>query len=1027
MWKEEPSVGGRRIFPLFVSLLFIVALVACGAPSDVGSNTAPPARLSKEQTFSRLLTIAQDRGSAKVIVKMRPRQGLGIAAQQDQIIGSLAAHQPKGVKRFATLPYVAMAVNANALNALSHNPNVEFIGEDIQMSPTLDKSSPFIGAVAAWNAGYDGSGQTVAILDTGVNGSHKFLQGKVVSEACFSYDNPSSGYGTTCPDGSELQTGAGAGKNCSLSYYGCTHGTHVAGIAAGYLDANLAGVAPGADVIAIQVFTYDTYYNSVVAFTSDILLGLERVDGLSAFYNISSANLSLGSGAYSGTHCDSADGGAMKSIVDRLKAKGIATVIASGNDSDKSRINWPACVSSAVSVGATNTVGSSTENDVAYFSNSAPILDLLAPGVSIYSSIKVDTYPFTSYVYGKMSGTSMAAPQVTGAWAVMKQATGGTVDAILYSLQANGLPITDTNGVTTRRIQVDNALGIGQTPSAFTSHADGDTLTGASETFVWSDIGAQLYSVIVGTGVGKADIAYINNGTTATSYTFTNLPTDGSTLYVRLRWWKNGFYNFVDYTFTTATIAPPSPGFASHADGDTLTGAAETFVWNDVGADLYSVIVGTNVGWADITYINNGTTGTSYTFTNLPTDGSTIYVRLRWWKNGVYDFLDYAFTAATIEAPPPAANGFTSHADGDTLTGATETFVWSDVGADLYSVLVGTNVGWADITYINNGTTGTSYTFTNLPTDGSTLYVRLRWWKNGVYDFLDYAFTAATIAPPPAGFTSHADGDTLTGATETFVWNDVGADLYSVLVGTNVGWADITYINNGTTGTSYTFTNLPTDGSTIYVRLRWWKNGVYDFLDYAFTAATIEAPPPAANGFTSHADGDTLTGATETFVWSDVGADLYSVIVGTGVGKADIAYINNGTTATTYTFTSLPTDGSTIYVRLRWWKSGVYDYLDYAFITHNVNPPVMISPVPGNTLTGSTETFTWQDQGADLYSALVGTSLGGWDIDYINNGTTATSFTFTSLPTDGSAVYVRLRWWVGGVYHARDYSYTAFE
>lgn len=80
--------------------------------------------------------------------------------------------------------------------------------------------------------GLFGVGQTVAILDTGVEKTHPFLMGKVVSEACYSTNNADlSSERPVCPGGVTNSTAPGSGVNCAIS--GCDHGTHVAGIVGG--------------------------------------------------------------------------------------------------------------------------------------------------------------------------------------------------------------------------------------------------------------------------------------------------------------------------------------------------------------------------------------------------------------------------------------------------------------------------------------------------------------------------------------------------------------------------------------------------------------------------------------------------------------------------------------------------------------------------------------------------------------------------------------------------------------------------
>ena len=144
----------------------------------------------------------------------------------------------------------------------------------------------------------------------------------------------------------------------------------------------------------------------------------------------------------------------LKPLIDQLRNASIATVIAAGNGARTDTgvfvpgIASPGCISSAVSVGAT------TKGDqIAAFSQTAPFLSLLAPGVDITSSV-----PGGGFL--ALNGTSMATPHVAGAWAILKQLSpGASVATVLGTLAATGRPIADArNGVTTPRIRIYDAL-----------------------------------------------------------------------------------------------------------------------------------------------------------------------------------------------------------------------------------------------------------------------------------------------------------------------------------------------------------------------------------------------------------------------------------------------------------------------------------------------------------------------------------------------------------------------------------------
>lgn len=393
-------------------------------------------------------------------------QRQNLSAAQDAFLKRIARLGGKPGKQFETLPYVVLHANDATLeHILNQSPDAVSVQEDRLNRPTLAESVPLIGGANAWATGATGAGQTVAILDTGVDSTHPFLSGKVVAEACFSSNDTSQGFTikSACPNGGTSQTGTGSAKPCSANE--CIHGTHVAGIAAG-TGTSFSGVAKGAKVMAIQVFSLMTSYHAkyckappcAFAFDSDYIRGLEYVYNQRQNFAISSANMSLGGGSY-GSNCDD---NAAKQSIDNLRAAGIATVIASGNDGYTGTIASPACISSAISVGAT------TKSDaVASFSNSAGILSLLAPGAEINASVPGGGYQ-------KLSGTSMAAPHVAGAWAVLKsKKPGATVEEIANALKSTGKLITDSrNRIAKPRIRVDaalNSLGMGTSTTTTTS------------------------------------------------------------------------------------------------------------------------------------------------------------------------------------------------------------------------------------------------------------------------------------------------------------------------------------------------------------------------------------------------------------------------------------------------------------------------------------------------------------------------------------------------------------------------------
>lgn len=358
-------------------------------------------------------------------------------------LGSMA----ENVKPIGQLPMATAVVSPAALEALRDDPNVAFVVKDELRRPSLVDTVPSTGAAKHGQAGFGGKGWTVAVLDSGVDRNHPSFAKAMRSEACFSttFSGQDGDSKSLCKNGKPQLFGKGAAMNCDMDFSeNCFHGTHVAGIIAGrpvqLEDGRIvSGMAPEAGLIAAQVFSGFTdpkvcgegQKSCISAWDSDIIKALEWVYTKREKFKIAAVNMSLGFGDFK----EACDGqAAYAEIIQRLRDAGIATVIATGNEAIADGVGMPACVSSAVSVAATHKNGKIDET----YSNVARFVSLAAPGTDIISA-----FPGGRFIAA--SGTSMAAPHVAGAFALLRQEfPKASVTELVKLLRKTGRTIKDS-------------------------------------------------------------------------------------------------------------------------------------------------------------------------------------------------------------------------------------------------------------------------------------------------------------------------------------------------------------------------------------------------------------------------------------------------------------------------------------------------------------------------------------------------------------------------------------------------------
>lgn len=309
-------------------------------------------------------------------------------------------------------PQVASLVGA--LPGVAYVQKDSVVHSTAQQLPTgINRANADASPTAAINGSDQRVNVDVAVIDTGIDLDH--------------------------PDLNVYRAGA---KSCTFLSLGADddqgHGSHVAGTI-GALDntAGVVGMAPGARLWPVKVL------NALGSgLNSDVICGIDFVTAHAD--EIEVANMSLGGSGRDDGNCGRTNGDAMHESICGAVAAGITFVVAAGNDSRDASGFTPAAYDEVITVsaladfnglpggGAASTCRADQDDTFASFSNFGADVDIIAPGVCIYSTS-------SNGRYATLSGTSMAAPHVAGAAALIAATNPSATPAQIKSkLQSTG-------------------------------------------------------------------------------------------------------------------------------------------------------------------------------------------------------------------------------------------------------------------------------------------------------------------------------------------------------------------------------------------------------------------------------------------------------------------------------------------------------------------------------------------------------------------------------------------------------------
>jgi serine protease len=429
------NTSARRVFKGTVGLSLLLALAACGGSgnSETASASAANAQMPEKNDAGAALSnadspevsskindsgLAPDSLTDRFIIRYKDgtTERKATSAVQSRLDRPVRSY-PSKARHLRRMGIGSDVVTTDRkldwneakafMRSIASDPDVEFVEPDAIMHTQMIPNDPQysnqwgltsnlksgtakmgIRAEGAWDIA-QGSGSVIAIVDNGVT-SHSDFNSNIAPGYDFTYSNR----------GANGSNPGVKSESCKASW----HGTHVAGIAAALTNngIGIAGVAPAAKVVPVRAL--DACGDGYMSDVSDGITWAAGGNIPTVPVNANPAkiiNVSLGG--------DGSCSATFQNAIDFATNQGAVVVTAAGNDNVDTKHFQPANCFNVIAVSATTTVGAK-----ASFSNFGLAVDVAAPGSSIVSTYNNGTSAPGAEGYATLSGTSMAAPFVTG-------------------------------------------------------------------------------------------------------------------------------------------------------------------------------------------------------------------------------------------------------------------------------------------------------------------------------------------------------------------------------------------------------------------------------------------------------------------------------------------------------------------------------------------------------------------------------------------------------------------------------------